>query len=102
MPLLERSQTQILAAHLTTVDQTRKLIAGVDPASPCVGMLVDTHLVQPRRVDTVQAVRHTCELKGASIPDDRAGGEALVRRENSGQQDNSAHRWRRFRKSSPD
>lgn len=78
MPLLECAWTQILAAYLAAADQTRQLIAGFDAAGPCVGMLVDAHLVQLRRVDAVEPVRHIGEQKGASIPDDRAGGPALA------------------------
>jgi hypothetical protein len=58
------------------------LIASLGTAGPAIGVLVDAHLVQLWRVDSIKPVRHIAELKGATILDDRARGPNLARREN--------------------
>jgi hypothetical protein len=67
------------------------LIARFNAAGPCVGMLVDADLVQLRRVDSVEPVRHAGYLDRAAIPDNRAGGQALASRENCQYQDKRTH-----------
>jgi hypothetical protein len=59
------------------------LIARFNAASPCVGVLIDAHLVELRRIDSVEPVRHIGQLNGATVPNDRASGEALARREST-------------------
>ena len=81
MPLLVGGiGAEILAAHLAVVDQLGQLIADLDAAGPGVGVLVDADLVERGRIDAVKPVGHIGQLKGAPIPDGRAGGEALARR----------------------
>ena len=70
---------EILAADFAVVDQLGQLLPGFDAAGPRVSVLVDAHLVKRRRIYTVEPVDHIGELKGASIPDGRAGGHGLVR-----------------------
>src|SRR6266403_5755415 len=55
-------------------------------------MLVDAYLVQLRRVDSIEPEGRAPYLDRATIPDDRAGGPALARRENCQYQDKTTHR----------
>ena len=70
--------TQILAMDRVPTDQAGQLIACCNAASPCIGVFVDAYLVDLRRIDAVEPVGHVGELKGASVPDDRAGSPALA------------------------
>src|SRR5260370_308861 len=92
MPVLVGTQAQIVAPHLAVADQLGQLIAGFSAASPGVGVLVDADLVQLRRIDAVEPVGHFAKLNGAAIPDDRARGEALARREDCQYQNKGTHR----------
>ena len=84
--------TQILAVDLVAANQARQLIARCNAASPCIGVFVDAYLVKLRRINAVEPVGHLCELKGASVPDDRAGGPALACREQYHYEDQPTHR----------
>src|SRR5262249_48910611 len=46
----------VLAANLAAGDQAHQLIAGVNPARPCVGVIVDADLVDRGRIDAVEPV----------------------------------------------
>src|ERR1700733_11909835 len=69
---------QILAVDRTAADQAGQLIACCNAASPCIGVFVDAYLVELRRINAVEPVGHVGELKGAPVPDGRAGSPALA------------------------
>ena len=76
MPAPVRGQPEILAADRAAADQFDQLVARFDAAGPCVGVLVDAHLVELRRIDAVEPIGHAGQLKGAAVLDDRAGSPA--------------------------
>ena len=83
--------TKILATNLMAADQLRQLIAGVNTASPGVGMIVDADLVKCRCINAVEPIGYIGDINSAAVPDDRAGGEALAGCENRQYQDKPTH-----------
>ncbi len=59
---------EIAAADLLAVDQLCQLVARLDAAGPGVGVFVDAHLVDGRRVDAVEAEGvAACKLQRAAV-----------------------------------
>jgi hypothetical protein len=73
MPLLvDGIRTEIFAPNLTAVNQAAQLIARVNTASPCIGVIVDADLVKRRRVDAVKPIGYISDVNGSAVPDDGA------------------------------
>jgi hypothetical protein len=66
--------------HRTAADQLGQLVAGVEPAGPRVGLIVDAELIELRRIDAVEMIDGIAKLERVAIPDDRARGFSRSRR----------------------
>jgi hypothetical protein len=68
----------ILAPNLAAANQADQLITGIDPARPCVGVVIDADLVDWGRIDAIEPVSCVADVDGAAVADRGAGGEALA------------------------
>ena len=68
-------RTEILAVDRASADQFCQLVARIDAAAPGIGVVVDAHLVELRRIDAVEPVGEIAKLDGVAVPDHGARGE---------------------------
>ena len=77
--------TEIVAAHSASLDQLGQLVSRFDAAGPGIGVVVDAHLIDFRRVDAIEPVGDLAELNGVAIPDDSACRPARPPGQNNGE-----------------